>query len=1104
MKRRSTAPLQGETKRAKTHPVDEDDDTLEVDEMEDIEEDVEVASPDAALQGDEEDEEDSGVQIDEEVEVQMTDVKWERPDFDPNFDPANQSLFFQQIEADYTTMNRKEGYPDANVPHVPVVRCYGVTESGHSVMCYIRGYIPYFYIEMPANFNPTMCNDFKTLLNRRMNDNSSKPLADGMEWVVQVSIEQKMSIMYYQFEQKKNFLRISTGQPFYVPRLRKLFEMGIGIPGIRNGVPQQYMTYESNVLFVLRTMIDSEIVGGSWIELPAGKYNIVPRKDTTSHCQIEVEVSCNDLVALPSEGKWIKLAPFRILSFDIECAGRDGHFPQPDEDPVIQIANYVTCQGDTKPLLKNIFVLGTCADIAGAQVLSFQSERELLTAWRDFVITIDPDILTGYNITNFDLYYLIKRAQTLKVNGFGLLGRIRNEKSTIKKNTLSSKQMGARESNDVTIRGRVQIDVMLAIRLNYKLSSYTLNNVSAHFLGEQKEDVHHSIISKLHNGTDEERKRLAVYCLKDAYLPQRLLDKLMIIVNYVEMARVTGIPLSFILQRGQQIKVVSQLLRHCKKEGFLMPTPSSMPKNETYVGGHVIQPKAGYYEKPIATLDFASLYPSIMIAHNLCYTSWISKDIYDKGILSDADVVRTPTGHYFVKAEKYKGLLPRILEHLLQARSRAKSDLKKATDPMEKAVLNGRQLALKISANSVYGFTGATAGRLPCFAISGSVTAFGRDMILDTKDFVEKTYTMERGYPFDAEVVYGDTDSVMVKFGELADIGEAMKYGKEAAKEITAKLFKVPIKLEFEKVYTPYLLLSKKRYAGLLYTQPETHDYLDMKGIETVRRDNCMLVRNTIDTCLRLLLIKKDKQKSINYAKQVIEDLKRNRIDLSMLIISKSISRKLSDYKVRQPHVELAKRMMKRDPSSAPRLGDRVPYVIVQKSKGAKLFEKSEDPIYALEHSVPLDVEHYLTRMLHRPLKDIFTPVMKNVDEIFSGSHTKYVVQMTPKNTGLMKFAKKLPTCLGCRTRLKDNSSPLCKHCMDKEADIYEKILDERNYYENVFSRVWTCCQRCQGSLHQEVLCTNKDCPVFYMRKKVAVDLQRTTDKLSRFESLEW
>lgn len=118
-----------------------------------------------------------------------------------------------------------------------------------------------------------------------------------------------------------------------------------------------------------------------------------------------------------------------------------------------------------------------------------------------------------------------------------------------------------------------------------------------------------------------------MYCLKDAYLPLRLLDKLMCLVNYTEMARVTGVPFSYLLSRGQQIKVVSQLFRKCLQEDIVIPNMKSEGSSEEYEGATVIEPERGYYDVPIATLDFSSLYPSIMMAHNLCYTTLLNKNL---------------------------------------------------------------------------------------------------------------------------------------------------------------------------------------------------------------------------------------------------------------------------------------------------------------------------------------------------------------------------------------------------------------------------------------------------------------------------------------------
>merc|ERR1719277_123404 len=163
------------------------------------------------------------------------------------------------------------------------------------------------------------------------------------------------------------------------------------------------------------------------------------------------------------------------------------------------------------------------------------------------------------------------------------------------------------------------------------------------------------------------------------------------------------------------------------------------------------------------------------MAHNLCYTTLLTPESIRR--VPPEQVTTTPSGCKFVKASSRRGLLPMILEELLAARKRAKKEMKEATDPLTKMVLNGRQLALKISANSVYDFTGATVGVLPCLQISSSVTAFGRTMIDHTKKMVEEKYTIQNGYAHDAVVVYGDTDSVMCKFG-VDTVEEAMKLGE--------------------------------------------------------------------------------------------------------------------------------------------------------------------------------------------------------------------------------------------------------------------------------------------------------------------------------------
>ncbi|CAI9108744.1 OLC1v1008422C1 [Oldenlandia corymbosa var. corymbosa] len=960
--------------------------------------------------------------------------KWKRPPLSQVYLSESQSIVFQQLEIDYIIGDtHKELLPNSSGP-AAILRIFGVTREGHSVCCHVHGFEPYFYVCCPLGMGPDDISRFHQTLEGRMRDstrNSKVP-----KFVKRIELVQKKSIMYYQQQSSQPFLKIVVALPTMVASCRGILDRGIQIDGL--GV-KSFMTYESNVLFALRFMIDCDIVGGNWIEIPVGKYKTTSRN--LSHCQLEFDCLYSDLVSHAPEGEFSKMAPFRILSFDIECAGRKGHFPEPTHDPVIQVANLVTLQGEDQPFVRNVMTLKSCAPIAGVDVMSLDTEKEVLLAWRDFIREVDPDIIIGYNICKFDLPYLIQRAEVLGLPEFPILGRIRNSRVRVRDTTFSSRQYGTRESKEVTVEGRVQFDLLQVMQRDYKLSSYSLNSVSSHFLNEQKEDVHHSIISDLQNGNSETRRRLAVYCLKDAYLPQRLLDKLMFIYNYVEMARVTGVPFSFLLSRGQSIKVLSQLLRKAKQKNLVIPNVKQAGSEQgTFEGATVLEAKAGFYEKPIATLDFASLYPSIMMAYNLCYCTLVTPEDMRKLNLPAELVNKTPSGETFVRSDLQKGILPEILEELLAARKRAKADLKEAKDPLVKAVLDGRQLALKISANSVYGFTGATVGQLPCLEISSSVTSYGRQMIEHTKKMVEDKFTVLKGYEHNAEVIYGDTDSVMVQFG-VPTVEEAMKLGREAADFISGTFIK-PIKLEFEKVYFPYLLISKKRYAGLFWTNPNKFDKMDAKGIETVRRDNCLLVKNLVTDCLHKILIDRDIDGAVQYVKNTISDLLMNRMDLSLLVITKGLTKTGDDYEVKAAHVELAERMRKRDAATAPNVGDRVPYVIVVAAKGAKAYEKSEDPIYVLEHNIPIDTQYYLENQIKKPLLRLFDPILKNANkELFQGSHTRAISISTPLNSAMAKFTKKQLTCIGCKTLISNSDHTLCSHCKGREAELYCKSV---------------------------------------------------------------
>lgn len=238
--------------------------------------------------------------------------------------------------------------------------------------------------------------------------------------------------------------------------------------------------------------------------------------------------------------------------------------------------------------------------------------------------------------------------------------------------------------------------------------------------------------------------------------------------------------------------------------------------------------------------------------------------------------------------------------------------------------------------------------------------------------------------------------------------------------------------------------------------------------------------------------------------KETISELLQNKVDMSKLVITKALAK--DDYANKQPHVELAARMRKRDPGSAPGLGDRVAYVMIKGAAGSKNFERSEDPIYVLEHNVPIDTKYYLDNQLAKPLGRIFEPILHGeakVKSLLYGDHTRSISVAAPTVGGLMKFAKKTQTCMGCKKPLtgkEESQGAVCSDDAPRVGELYKKTLDKVSDLEVRFGRLWTQCQRCQGSMHCEVICSSKDCPIFYMRMKAKKDLEDGNKELKRFD----
>lgn len=657
-----------------------------------------------------------------------------------------------------------------------------------------------------------------------------------------------------------------------------------------------------------------------------------------------------------NKGEKVGIVDLAVMSIDIECITSDGssRFPIAKLDPIIQIG---VATNDEK---KYIFTLNTCDEIDGVEIFSFETEYLMLQSFIAFINETNPDVITGYNIDGFDFPYILERMKNLKIKPtFSRDGSIVNAK----KDVFGSKQLGFRDSYQISCNGRLIFDMFTFITKNFKLRSYKLDSVAKAFIGQEKDDVHHSQIRPLFMGSSSDRAVLAKYCVKDAVLPMVLERTLKGLINTMSLGRICNLPPRYIANRGLQVRILSLLFNETRSTEYILPIETPVLVNEKYQGAEVFTPTVGFYNRPVATLDYSSLYPSIMISENLCYSTMV----IDPSIIpSNIRTKVSPVGAYFIEKEHLVGVLPLILRKLLSARLEFKVLMKEATTTRDKEIYDGLQNATKVVANSIYGFTGATTSGMTAISISSSVTGYGRATIINTKRMIEEKYNNQ------VNVIYGDTDSVMIDY-KNDSLEEVMKMAKEDAKFITKKLTE-PMSLAFEKVYFPYLLLKKKRYAGLFWTRLDKYDKLDVKGLETVRRDSCPFVSNTMKEILNLMMIERKLELVSEKIKTIVSRLKNGEIPINELMQSKKYTK--SDYKSSPVHVVVAQRLIKRGDEETVKIGDRVPFLIIE-GKSKKISDRAVHPTEYDTKTMKLDVKYYM-RHFELPIRRL----LENVNEI--------------------------------------------------------------------------------------------------------------------------
>ena len=674
-------------------------------------------------------------------------------------------------------------------------------------------------------------------------------------------------------------------------------------------------------------------------------------------------------------------------------------------------------------------------DQAVVIVESYATEAEVLLAWQRLIRKMDPDLIVGYNIFGFDFKYVYDRACYLGIaDQFLYLGRLAGVKSELVEQKLSSAALGDNLLHYISMSGRILIDLYNVVQKLASLSSYKLDDVCREFLYKNKVDITPAEIFTKQKGSAAERRTIAEYCLIDCILCNRLMDKLEILSNNTGMAQVCSVPLSYLFLRGQGVKLLSYVAKECRAAGLLLPViepPTNTDNDEWYEGAIVLEPEKAIHVQPVGVLDFNSLYPSCMISENLTFEHFIgsitvtrgesvdfrgkliTSNPYEKQLLDGGlpgwdyvditydtytevpiapgrlTMVKAVSGHTVCRFAQppngEKGLIPRILMNLLASRKSTRK--KQAGFPkggFEYNLYEGLQLAYKVTANSLYGIIGANTSKIKLKEIAACTTAVGRGLIHKTADHIRLNFA-------GSTIVYGDTDSVFIKFDYRDDTGaeltglpaifKCMELCIEAARQVNL-LMKKPHNIEFEKVICPFVLISKKRYLGHYYTTMGSPKYsVKSMGVVTKRRDNANIVKHVFGGMIDIIMREQSVDRAIEFVREECRKVLTGKFPIDMFIITKTLR---SYYALPESiaHNVLAQRIGKRDPGNKPRANDRIAYAYIVKPGVKGQGDRIETPDFIQKNKLKLDYPHYITNQIAKPVAQIFELTGKG-DRIF-------------------------------------------------------------------------------------------------------------------------
>lgn len=627
----------------------------------------------------------------------------------------------------------------------------------------------------------------------------------------------------------------------------------------------------------------------------------------------------------------------------------------------------------------------------------FPNERKLLIWLAATLGSIDPDIIVGHNFLGFTLDTLLRRFQELSVPGWSTLGRLDLRRFP----RLQGSAAGNLNQEKETCIGRLVADSYLLSREYFKSVNYKLTALA--------DEMHLQGIAKGKSAFEPGSSTLTPDTLASV---QGLFDVLLQVANcavlsaalvyHLDAIRLTkrlttiaGNLWSRTLYGARSERIEYLLLHAFSGLDFILPDKRGLEfkrgrdddedgagegkRKAKYQGGMVLDPKCGLYTDYLLLLDFNSLYPSLIQEFNICYTTVDRATNEDVAIPPPENLIcRSCAKEGLPSPCRHKCVLPKVIKSLVDSRREVKRLMKSEKDPNSLALLEIRQKALKLTANSMYGCLGFEHSRFHAQPLAELVTRQGRQALQNTVDLIPQINPVLR-------VIYGDTDSVMIQTGIKNDI----KAVRDIGLELKAKINKnyQSLEIDIDGVFRAILLLKKKKYAAVSVVDWQGEGKVlkrEVKGLDMVRRDWCPLSKKVSDAVLNRVLNADGGEDILGYLMNYMHDVAEHvragdRYTLEDFVISKSLTKEPEAYKgTAFPHATVAKRMKER--KLLVRVGDLIPYVICD---GDKLTEKAYhvDEVRGSK-DLHIDAEWYLSAQ-------VYPPVMRLCEHIqgFSNAH---------------------------------------------------------------------------------------------------------------------